>query len=69
MYRYNAQGQCGPVEPHGTSAARLYLERRAEGELSEIVRARPETEVERVVRWRRIDLKHLIKERFGVVMT
>ena len=65
VYRYNAEGACGPVEPHGTRAHAL-PERRAEG--GEIVRAGPDPEVDRVVRWRRIDLKHLIKERFGVVM-
>ena len=45
-----------------------YLSAAQKAELSEIVRAGPDPEVDRVVRWRRIDLKHLIKERFGVVM-
>ena len=48
--------------------AQPYLSAAQKAELSEIVRAGPDPEVDRVVRWRRIDLKHLIKERFGVVM-
>ena len=36
-----------------------YLSAAQKAELSEIVRAGPDPEVDRVVRWRRIDLKHL----------
>ena len=36
-------------------------------ELSAIVETGPDPEVDGVVRWRRIDLKRVIEERFGVV--
>ena len=36
------------------------------GELSVIVETGPDPEVDGVVRWRRIDLKRVIEERFGV---
>jgi transposase len=35
--------------------------------LSEIVETGPDLESDAVVRWRRIDLKRVIEERFGVV--
>ena len=37
-------------------------------ELAEMVRAGPDPETDGVVRWRRIDLKRKIEERFGVTM-
>ncbi len=37
------------------------------GELSVIVETGPDPEVDGVVRWRRIDLKRVIEERFGVI--
>ena len=36
-------------------------------ELAEIVKTGPDPEVDGVIRWRRIDLKRVIEERFGVV--
>ncbi len=36
------------------------------GELSAIVEIGPDPEIDGVVRWRRIDLKRVIEERFGV---
>jgi transposase len=35
-------------------------------ELATIVEAGPDPEVDGVVRWRRIDLKEVVEERFGV---
>jgi transposase len=35
-------------------------------ELSEIVEAGPDLAVDHVVRWRRVDLRRVIKERWGV---
>ena len=35
--------------------------------LSEIVETGPDLKVDGVVRWRRVDLKRVIEERFGVV--
>ena len=75
VYRYNAGG----LGPHGTRAHAL-PERRAEGgtfrtsstrksKSASVLSTAPRVlTLNRVVRWRRIDLKHLIKERFGVVM-
>ena len=67
VYRYNAGGLAG-LSNRTAPGRTPYLSAAQKAELSEIVRAGPDPEVDRVVRWRRIDLKHLIKERFGVVM-
>ena len=67
VYRYNAGGLSG-LSNRTAPGRTPYLSAAQKAELSEIVRAGPDPEVDRVVRWRRIDLKHLIKERFGVVM-
>ncbi len=67
VYRYNAGGLAG-LSNHTAPGRTPYLSAAQKAELSEIVRAGPDPEVDRVVRWRRIDLKHLLKERFGVVM-
>ena len=61
------RGACG-LSNRTAPGRTPYLSAAQKAELSEIVRAGPDPEVDRVVRWRRIDLKHLIKERFGVVM-
>ena len=37
------------------------------GELSVIVETGPDPEIDGVVRWRRVDLKRVIEERFGVI--
>jgi transposase len=39
---------------------------RSKAELAEIVETGPDPAVDGIVRWRRIDLKKVIKERFGV---
>jgi transposase len=50
----------GPKAPsRGSQAQRA--------ELAHLVETGPDRAVHGVVRWRRIDLKHLIAERFGVV--
>ncbi len=71
LARLGVSLQCGGLAglSNRTAPGRTpYLSAAQKAELSEIVRAGPDPEVDRVVRWRRIDLKHLIKERFGVVM-
>ena len=66
-HRYNAEGVSGlfnrrpPDPPCLLSAAQ-------KEELAEMVRAGPDPETDGVVRWRRIDLKRKIEERFGVTM-
>ena len=63
-HRYNAEGVSGlfnrrpPDPPCLLSAAQ-------KEELAEMVRAGPDPETDGVVRWRRIDLKRKIEERFG----
>ena len=67
VYRDNAGGLAG-LSNRTAPGRTPYLSAAQKAELYEIVRAGPDPEVDRVVRWRRIDLKHLIKERFAVVM-
>lgn len=66
VHRFNAQGPQGLKNIHaGGPAARLSPEQKAE--LAQIVETGPDLERDGVVRWRRIDLQRVIKERFGVV--
>lgn len=65
VHRFNAAGPQGLLdnwskgEPSRLSAAQ-------QAELAAMVDAGPDREKDGVVRWRRIDLKRVIKERFGV---
>lgn len=65
VIRYNAEGLAGLSDrvPPGP-AFRLSPEQMAA--LSEIVEAGPDPAVDHVVRWRRVDLRRVISERFGV---
>ena len=66
VHRFNERGPEGLKDtwskghPPRLSAAQ-------QAELAHLVEAGPDRAVHGVVRWRRIDLKHLIAERFGVV--
>ena len=65
MLRFNAEGPDGLMDrPRGGSKSRLSAAQRAE--LAELVETGPDVEVDGVVRWRRVDLKAVIKARFGV---
>ena len=65
VHRFNQQGPEGLRDIHGGGvAARLSSERLAE--LAAIVEAGPDRGKDGVVRWRRVDLKRVVKERFGV---
>ena len=65
VHRFNQQGPDGLRDLHaGGVAPRLSSERLAE--LAAIVEAGPDRDRDGVVRWRRIDLKRVVKERFGV---
>lgn len=67
IHRYNAEGVAGLVDrPRPGRASFLNPEQLAE--FDRIVEAGPAIETDGVVRWRRIDLKRVIEERFGVVM-
>lgn len=65
VHRFNAHGPEGLVD--GSSKGpepRLSKEQRAE--IAQLVETGPDREAHGVVRWRRIDLRRVIVERFGV---
>ena len=65
VHRFNARGPDGlKNEWNGGYDARLSPAQKAE--LSAIVETGPDPAVDGVVRWRRLDLQRVIKERFGV---
>ena len=65
VHRFNAEGPQGlydhrpPPRPSRLNAAQM-------AELSTIVEAGPDLEIDGVVRWRRVDLQAVIAKRFGV---
>ena len=62
VHRFNRSGPDGLVDNWSPGpASRLSPEH-----LAEIVETGPDPSVDGVVRWRRIDLKRIIRERFGV---
>ena len=66
VHRFNAQGPEGLKDIRSKGhAPRLAPEQLAA--LAEIVETGPDREKDGVVRWRRIDLKRVVEERFGVV--
>ncbi len=65
-HRFNEGGPEGLANRAGAGRRRLLSDEQM-SELSEIVETGPDPEVDGVVRWRRIDLKRVIEERFGVV--
>jgi transposase len=65
VHRFNEGGPDGLLDNWaGGHEPRLSVEQRAE--LALIIDEGPDREAEGVVRWRRIDLQRVIKERFGV---
>jgi len=66
VIRFNAEGPDGLSNRQGAGRPRLLSDDQMK-ELSEIVKAGPDPAVDGVVRWRRIDLKRVIEERFGAV--
>ena len=65
VHRFNQLGPDGLCDLHaGGVEPRLSADQKAE--LSAIVDAGPDLSADGVVRWRRIDLQRVIKERFGV---
>jgi transposase len=65
VHRFNEAGPDGLLD-HWTDgpSPRLSVEQKAE--LTALVEAGPDREVDGVVRWRRVDLKREIKKRYGV---
>ena len=65
VHRFNQLGPDGLCDVHaGGVEPRLSADQKAE--LAALVDAGPDLSVDGVVRWRRIDLQRVIKERFGV---
>lgn len=65
-HRFNESGPEGLTDRARTGRPRQLSDAQME-ELAEIVETGPDPAVDGVVRWRRIDLKRVIEERFGVV--
>ena len=65
-HRFNAAGPDGLTNRAGAGRPRRLTEAQM-GRLAEIVEAGPDPAVDGVVRWRRVDLKRVIEERFGVI--
>jgi transposase len=65
VHRFNAQGPEGLKDLHG-GGQRSRLTPAQKDELVAIVETGPDPAVDGVVRWRRVDLKRVIRERFGV---
>ena len=65
VHRFNAAGPDGLLDNWSKGPAPRLSQAQRE-ELAAIVEAGPDSEIDGVVRWRRIDLKRVIKERFDV---
>ena len=65
VHRFNASGPEGLID-HRTEGPKPRLSEEQLAQFAKIVEAGPDREKDGVVRWRRIDLKHVIAERFGV---
>ena len=63
--RFNEDGPEGLKNRAGAGRPRLLTDEQM-GELSVIVETGPDPAIDGVVRWRRIDLKRVIEERFGI---
>ena len=66
VHRFNEDGPDGLTNRMGPRRQRRLSEEQMKA-LAEIVEAGPDPAVDGVVRWRRIDLKRVIEDRFGVV--
>ncbi len=65
VYRYNEEGLAGLVN-RSLPGRTPMLSAEQMGELAELVEAGPDPEADRVIRWRRIDLCHVVERRFGL---
>lgn len=66
VIRFNKAGPEGLTDRWHNGSVRRLSPRQLD-ELSSIVETGPDPETDGVVRWRRVDLKRVIEERFGVV--
>src|SRR5271163_1498082 len=65
VHRFNGSGPEGLIDT-GTEGPKPRLSAEQRARFTQIVEAGPDREKNGVVRWRRIDLKRVIAERFGV---
>jgi transposase len=65
VHRFNASGPAGLID-NWTEGPKPRLSASQLTELATIVEGGPDRETDGVVRWRRVDLKRVIAERFGV---
>ena len=65
VHRFNEAGLQGLINRKGPERGRRLSEKQLR-ELAELVETGPDPAVDGIVRWRRIDLKQVIEERFGV---
>jgi len=65
VHRFNDEGRDGLIDRKAPGRTR-YLSDMQMAELGEIVETGPDPEVDGVVRWRRVDLQKVIKDRFDV---
>ncbi len=66
VHRFNEEGMDGLTNRKGAGRPRMLSDKQMK-ELGEILETGPDQAVDGVVRWRRIDLKRVIEERFDVV--
>lgn len=65
VHRYNAEGLVG-LRNRTAPGAKPRLSPEQEREVAELVRNGPDLAEHGVIRWRRIDLAHVIEQRYGV---
>jgi transposase len=65
VHRFNASGPGGLFD-NWTDGPKSRLSEEQRAEFARIVESGPDREIDGVVRWRRVDLKRVIAERFGV---
>ena len=66
VHRFNASGPDGLIDNRNASGPTTRLPPEQLRAFAKLVEAGPDREVDGVVRWRRVDLKPVIAERFGV---
>jgi transposase len=66
VHRYNAEGLAGLFDRPGRPGPKPRLSPAQEAELERWVETGPDLAEHGVVRWRRVDLRNLIEQRFGV---
>jgi transposase len=66
VHRFNVEGLAGLSNDNTKGGRRPRLTPEQKAELAEVVRKGPDVKVDGVVRWRRIDLQAVIRDRFGV---